>query len=387
MGWYWRRASTRRWCNGWDRIADRGGGCHRFRRPFDRRALNAFWTLDSRPLNNGPFNNGPICRQALAYLAWLASRFITWRVAPLVVALIVAPRFWSLIRSRLCPLLWPWVGRRTIATALLILAAIASTFVHAAVVALIAARFVATIAAVAVAATGTVFKPVLVLIAVLVLAELTILARLAVVAPIAPVLSIVLSIIGAIFTLTIIGTIAVLTLLPALRPAAVAATLIGLVAVLRNKAVASGPAAGVVTTLLLAAGVHAAAVIVTLVVVLGAVLTQTRAGVAALIARLLQLLTIRHDDAVVVLGVLEIVLSQDRIARGLGIAGERQIFLGDVRGRTPDLDVGTIGLKAARQRVLLVFPVAVVVALTITVAIVIWPTATAAILLTLPHCR
>ena len=320
----------------------------------------------------------------MAYFAWLAARFIAWRVGPLVVALIVAPRLWSLIRS----LLWrPWVGRRTIATALLILATIASTFIHAAVVALLAARFVAAIAAVAVAATGTVFKPVLILIAVLVLAELTILAWLAVEAPIAPVLSIVLSIIWAIFTLTIIWTIAVLALLPILRSAVVATALIGLVAVLRDKAVASGPAAGVVTTLLLAAGVHAAAVVVTLVVVLGAVLTQTRAGVAALIARLLQLLTIRHDDAVVVLGVLEIVLSQDRIARGLSIACERQIFLGDVCGRTPDLDVGTIGFKAARQRVLLVFPVTVVVALIITVAIVIWPTATAAILLTLPHCR
>jgi hypothetical protein len=37
-----------------------------------------------------------------------------------------------------------------------------------------------------------------------------------------------------------------------------------------------------------------------------------------------------HDDAVVVLGVLQIVLSQHRIARGCRIAGERHVLFGDV---------------------------------------------------------
>ena len=46
-----------------------------------------------------------------------------------------------------------------------------------------------------------------------------------------------------------------------------------------------------------------------------------------------------HDDAVVVLGVLQIVLGQHRIAGGLRIARERHILLGDMRRRAADLHV------------------------------------------------
>ena len=65
------------------------------------------------------------------------------------------------------------------------------------------------------------------------------------------------------------------------------------------------------------------------------------------VARLLQLLAVRHDDARVVLGVLQIVLRQNRIARGLGIASQGQVFLGNMRRRAPNFDIRPVRLEAA----------------------------------------
>src|SRR5262249_34183428 len=70
-------------------------------------------------------------------------------------------------------------------------------------------------------------------------------------------------------------------------------------------------------------------------------------ALAALIG-LLQLVAIGHDDAAVVLGVLQIVLRQHRIAGGLGVARQRKIFLGNMRRRAADLHIRTIGFEAAR---------------------------------------
>jgi hypothetical protein len=84
----------------------------------------------------------------------------------------------------------------------------------------------------------------------------------------------------------------------------------------------------------------------------------------------LHLITVRHDDAAVVLGVLEIVLRQNRITRRLGVAREREILLGDMRRGSSHLHVWTVGFEAARQRIL-AFAIAA---------------AAAAILLSLPHC-
>jgi hypothetical protein len=66
------------------------------------------------------------------------------------------------------------------------------------------------------------------------------------------------------------------------------------------------------------------------------------------IARLTQLLAVGHDDAVVVLGVLKIILCQHRVAGGLRVTGERKILLGNMRRRAPDLHVRPVGLEAAR---------------------------------------
>jgi hypothetical protein len=91
-------------------------------------------------------------------------------------------------------------------------------------------------------------------------------------------------------------------------------------------------------------------------------------------ALLLQLVAIGHDDAVVVLGVLQVIFGEHRVAGRLRVASERQIFLGNMRRSAPDFHVGTIGFETARKRIL---------ALSIPVVIV---AATAAILLSLPHC-
>ena len=112
-----------------------------------------------------------------------------------------------------------------------------------------------------------------------------------------------------------------------------------------------------------------AAILVAEVVALAAhALTVAIGHIAAL---LLQLLAIGHDDAAVVLGMLQIILREHRVAGGLRIASERQIFLGDMRRGAPDLHIRAVGFETARKRIL---------ALPIPVA------ASAAILLSLPHC-
>jgi hypothetical protein len=113
-----------------------------------------------------------------------------------------------------------------------------------------------------------------------------------------------------------------------------------------------------------------ATVIVAEVVALAAHALAVAIGHVA--ALLLQLLAIGHDDAAIVLGVLKVVLREHRIAGGLRIASERQIFLGNVRRRATDLHIRAIGFETARKRIL-ALPIPVVAA-------------SAAILLSLPHC-
>ena len=99
------------------------------------------------------------------------------------------------------------------------------------------------------------------------------------------------------------------------------------------------------------------------------------------------LLAIGEYDAIVVLGVLQVVLSENRVTRRLGIASQLEVFLRDVCGRTAHLDVGTVRFIAPRQRVLPFARVLIRTAATIaitTVMIVAAP-ATAAMLLSLPH--
>jgi hypothetical protein len=54
------------------------------------------------------------------------------------------------------------------------------------------------------------------------------------------------------------------------------------------------------------------------------------------------LLAERHDDAIVMFCVLQIVLSQDRITGRARVTGKRHVFLGDVGWRTADFNVRAV---------------------------------------------
>jgi len=66
------------------------------------------------------------------------------------------------------------------------------------------------------------------------------------------------------------------------------------------------------------------------------------------LARLMHLLPVRHDDAAVMLCMLQVVLSKHRIARGLGVARKGDVFFRDMGGRAANLYVRPVRLKAAR---------------------------------------
>jgi hypothetical protein len=88
--------------------------------------------------------------------------------------------------------------------------------------------------------------------------------------------------------------------------------------------------------------------------------------VVGIIAALLRLLLIEGrlglpqvllrggDQAEIMLGVLIVVFGGDRIAGALRVAGELEIFFGNVRGIAPDLHVRSVGLVHARQWILVV---------------------------------
>jgi hypothetical protein len=100
--------------------------------------------------------------------------------------------------------------------------------------------------------------------------------------------------------------------------------------------------------------------------------------VASAIARLslaYLLLAVSHDDAVVVLCVLEIVLSQNRIAGRLSVPGQGHVFLGNMSGRAAQLHIGTVALETPRQRVL---------AFALLIVLIV-AAAASAVLLSLPH--
>ena len=89
-----------------------------------------------------------------------------------------------------------------------------------------------------------------------------------------------------------------------------------------------------------------------------------------------ELLAIGHDDAIVVLGVLQIVLGKHVVARRLRVARKSHVLLGNMSRSATDFHVRAVGLKAPRKRVLVLAVVVIVVV----------ASATAAILLSLPHC-
>src|SRR5690606_32869656 len=100
--------------------------------------------------------------------------------------------------------------------------------------------------------------------------------------------------------------------------------------------------------------------------------------VALLLLRHLRLRS--HDDAVVVLGVLEVVLRHHTVTGALRVARQCRVFLGDLLRGSPDVHVGPVALIAARQRIgaLAATIVVIVVAIVIAAAsahapVLLWP--------------
>ena len=85
-----------------------------------------------------------------------------------------------------------------------------------------------------------------------------------------------------------------------------------------------------------------------------------------------------HNDAVVMLGMLHVVFSQNRVAGRVRVARQLHIFFRNMRGRATKLHIRPGALKTTSHRVLR-FPVIAAV-----VGIIV-PAAAAAILLSLPH--
>lgn len=89
------------------------------------------------------------------------------------------------------------------------------------------------------------------------------------------------------------------------------------------------------------------------------------------------LLAKRHDDAIIMLCVLQVVLREHRVAARLRVPGEGHIFFSDMSRRSAQLDVRPRAFEAARQRIL---ALAALIA-----AIAIIAPASSAVLLSLPH--
>jgi hypothetical protein len=98
---------------------------------------------------------------------------------------------------------------------------------------------------------------------------------------------------------------------------------------------------------------HIVAVVIIIVAELGDVVGAAKALTTIRhIALANRLIAERHYDAIIMLGMLQIVLRQDRISGRLGVTRQRHVFLGNVSRRATDLDVWAIALKIASQRIL-----------------------------------
>jgi len=102
-------------------------------------------------------------------------------------------------------------------------------------------------------------------------------------------------------------------------------------------------------------------------VVVVSVVAKIAARIAALLLLIIgltlpKLLLRSRNQAKVMFGVLIVILGCDRIAGTLRIAGKLKIFFGDVRCRSPNFYVRSIGLVHTRQRILMMMMAAFTVA-------------------------
>ena len=93
------------------------------------------------------------------------------------------------------------------------------------------------------------------------------------------------------------------------------------------------------------------------------------------------LLGIGHDDAVVMLRMLQVILGQNGIAGRLRIAGERHVFFRTVMRRAAHFHIGPVRFPATREGVLLLAVATTVISAATLVAIATTPV----LLLSWPH--
>src|SRR5690349_9389477 len=124
-----------------------------------------------------------------------------------------------------------------------------------------------------------------------------------------------------------------------------------------------------------AVGAHAVPTLSIAMLIVFAILVRLVADVASLLDSQLRLR--RRDDAVVMLGVLQIVLGHDPVARTLCIAGKGGVFLGDLLGGAADLHIGSVTLVAAREGIgspaVIIIVIIIVVAPTHAPVLLSWP--------------
>ncbi len=100
-------------------------------------------------------------------------------------------------------------------------------------------------------------------------------------------------------------------------------------------------------------------------------------GLLGLPLRLLRLS--RRHDAVIVLGMLEIILGHHAVARGVGVTGELQVLFIDVRSRATNLNFGAARIiRAIGVEPTAASPAAATTATVVTVMTVLRPTTASA---------
>jgi len=99
---------------------------------------------------------------------------------------------------------------------------------------------------------------------------------------------------------------------------------------------------------------HLRLVVIAVVAVVGKIVIHAAAGLLLLVIGLVlaKLFLCGGNQAEIMFGVLIIIFAGDRISGALRVAGELEIFFGDVGRRASNFHVLTIGLVHSRQRIL-----------------------------------
>jgi hypothetical protein len=100
---------------------------------------------------------------------------------------------------------------------------------------------------------------------------------------------------------------------------------------------------------------------------------------------LAELLLRGSNQTEIMFGVLKVVFRRDRIAGGLGVAGELHVLFSNVGGVPTNFHFRSVGLVHARHRVVIFTMIIVVVTMAVAVTVVVVTTAHALVVLTVSH--